>query len=310
MKSIISQQGLVGVPLALFLGFGFVSCLEGSGSFSNTPLPMAGCEGFMGCGEAAEAPQVEVWAGAADSVLIGTVTRIYPHIEPAVVMINDADPPYVSAADCDGIIEGGMQITLSNVEVIMGLDLGKELTVTLGTNKRRALYPKPSFLTGGSIQWQPADEEGRFKIGQRIGAAMHVDPDFGFIGPKRGTFFQVFSDGTIQFQNFCNERCYQPAPLGLNGLSLDALKNLLSSLDLSDPAIMQEIEFYRRWNDNLTARLKTFWGALCSPWNWPDCDNDDDCVDDQICQDGFCGDECKSDSGCGPAHLCVDGKCV
>ena len=134
-------SGLVSVPIALLIGTMSLSgcngeptgeCFEGASGFSDTPLPIAMAMVQIDCVGQPEPPSVEVWAGAADSVLIGTVTSVCPHWEPALVTVSGADPPYVSAAECTGFIEGGAQVTLTEVETLYGADLGSEVTITLG----------------------------------------------------------------------------------------------------------------------------------------------------------------------------------
>jgi len=283
-------------------------CIEGPAAFSDTPLPEAFASGFVDCTDAPEPPTVEVWAGAADSVLIGTVMRICPCMEPAAVMINDADPPYVSESECTGLIEGGVEITLIDVETLYGKDLGSEVTVTLGAELVQEYSPTLMVFSDRPMMWPPGDKSRIIEPGQRIGGAMYIDPDWGFIGPqKNGVFFQEDGEGNARFQEYENKQCYAPVPVGIDGIPLEELRDVLSSLDLSDPAVQQAIEIRKTWYNDKLGRLSQYWGAKCFPG--PDCSKDSDCTDGEICRDGFCGPECVTDYDCGANELCTDGQC-
>jgi hypothetical protein len=283
-------------------------CFEGPAGFSDAPLPIAHTNVQVDCVDVAVPPSVEVWAGAADSVLVGTVVRVCPHMEPAVVTVSGADPPYVSESDCTGFIEGGAVVTLVDVETLYGSDLGLEVTVTLGANVVQEYFPILMVLSDRKMQWVPPGREGKITPGQRIGGAMFVDPDWGFIGPqKHGVFFKIDGDGNVRFQEYDNEHCYAPVPTGVDGIPLDDLRNILSSLDLSDPDVQQEIESRKHWYNEPLGRLDFYWGTKCFPAD--ECSADSDCDAGEICRDGFCGPECVVDADCGPGELCVNGQC-
>jgi hypothetical protein len=241
-------------------------CIQGEYSLSDEPLPEAHAFGNYDCMEQAVPPSIEAWAGAADSVLYGTISRICPHMEPAVAPISYADPPYVSEAECHGIIEGGMQILLTDVQVIRGDDLGDEVNIIMGTRILLDHVPLPYAWSGGPITWVPQDQERKFELGQRIGAAMYVDPDLGFIGQKQGVFFQALSDDTVRFQTWGNDFCYAPVPDGLDGMDLDTFEERLVDLDLSDPNVQQEIAELCHWDEDVVSRLDQYWGAMCIPF--------------------------------------------
>jgi hypothetical protein len=283
-------------------------CFEGPAGFTDSPLPKALASLFVDCMETPEPPQVEVWAGAADSVLIGTVFQVCPHMEPAVVTRSDADPPYVSESECTGFIEGGAEITLVDVETLYGDNLGSEVTLTLGTELVQEYFPVLLVVSGKKMQWFPLGEVGKIEPGQRIGGAMFVDPDWGFIGPqKHGVFFQEDGEGNVRFQDYGNEHCYAPVPVGIDGIPLEDLRNILSSIDLSDPDVQQAIESRKTWYNDPLGRLSQYWGTKCFPG--PECSNDSDCTNGELCRDGFCGPECVVDADCGPGELCTDGQC-
>lgn len=251
---------------------------------------------------------MELWAGAADSVLIGTVLRLCPHMEPAVVTRTGADPPYVSESECTGAVEGGAEITLVDVETLYGSDLGDEVTVTIGAEVIHEYFPILLVISGHKMQWMPPGEPARIEPGQRIGGAMFVDPDWAFVGPqKHGLFFQEDAAGNVRFQDYANEHCYAPVPQGVDGIPLEELRGILASMDLSDPDLQQAIELRKQWHGDLLGRLDQYWGAKCFPA--PDCSDDSDCTDGELCREGYCEPECGSDHDCSPGETCVDGRC-
>lgn len=283
-------------------------CFEGSTAFSDEQLPLAKASGNISCVETPPPPSVEVWAGSAESVFAGTVLRVCPHMEPAIVTVSGADPPYVSESECTGFIEGGAEITLVDIETLYGSNLGSEVTITLGADVVQWYFPILLVMSGRSMQWLPPGEPGRIKPGQRIGGAMFVDPDWGFIGPqKHGVFFQIDKVGNVRFQGYGNQHCYSPVPVGIDGIPLEELRTILSNLDLSDPAVQEAIDSRKQWYNEPLGRLDFYWGTKCFPAD--ECFSDSDCPGDERCRDGFCGPECSVDADCGPGELCTDGQC-
>ena len=274
-------------------------CFEGPAGFSDAQLPIAHTNMQVDCVDQPVPPSVEVWAGAADSVLVGTVLRICPVMEPAVVTRTGADPPYVSESDCTGFIEGGAEITLVDVETLYGSDLGSEVTVTLGTEVVETYFPILMVASERKMQWFPPGQDREIEPGHRIGGAMFIDPYWGFIGPqKQGVFFKIDGQGNVRFQEYGNQQCFAPVPTGVDGIPLDDLRSILSSLDLSDPDVQQEIESRKQWFDEPLGRLEWYWGTKCFPAD--ECSANSDCDAGDICRDGFCGPECFVDADCGP----------
>jgi len=282
---------------------------EGPIGFSDAPLPIAFTNMSVDCIDPPVPLSVEVWAGAADSVLVGTVLRICPHMEPAVVARTGADPPYVSESECSGFIEGGCQITLIDVETLYGSDLGPEVTVTLGTGIVQEYHPALWVGSSHEMQWVPSGQDRKIEPGQRIGGAMSVDPYWEFIGPQKlGVFFRIDGQGIVRFQEYDNEHCIAPVPTGVDGVSLGDLRNILSNLDLSDPDVQQEIESRKQWGDEPLYRLDWYWGTTCFPG--PECSEDSDCDEGEVCRGVYCEPECASDADCiVDGEICIDGRC-
>lgn len=285
-------------------------CFEGPAAFSETPLPIAQANIDFDCNpNEVEPPSVEVWAGSADSVLVGTIAKVCALWEPAWVTMNDADPPFVSREQCTGLIESGITIELEDVETLLGEHLGDRVTISLGADWTQRHRPNLHYLDG-TLQWTPASEPGRFEPGQRIGGAMFVDPDLGFVGPqKHGVFFQVDLSETIHFQSYLNEHCYKPVPPGVDGISLSAATTQLQSLDLSDPATQAKIQQRRSWYPDQTSRVRDLWGAKCFPGS--DCDLHVDCPAGGYCDwEGFCHSECATLADCAAGESCYQGRCL
>jgi hypothetical protein len=230
-------------------------------------------------------------------------------MEPAEVMRTGADPPIVSESECTGFIEGGAAITLFDVETLYGSDLGPEMTVTLGTMIVQEYYPILRVGSNREMQWVPSGQERKIEPGQRIGGAMFVDPYWGFMGPQKyGVFFKIDGQGNVRFQEYDNEHCYAPVPTGVDGIPLDDLRNILSSLDLSDPDVQREIESRKRWPDDPLSCLGWLWGTNCFPG--PECSEDSDCDEGEVCRGVYCEPECASDTDCVEhGERCIDGRC-
>jgi len=234
---------------------------------------------------------------------------VCPLWEPAWVTVNDADPPFVDKEQCTGFIESGIKIELEDVDTLLGEHLGERVTISMGAEWTQRHRPN-LHVHDGTLQWTPASELGRFEPGQRIGGAMYVDPDLGFIGPqKHGVLFQLDLSETVRFQPYLNQQCYKPVPPGVDGISLSELKTQLLLLDLSGPATQAEIAQRRAWYPEQAVRVRNLWGAKCFPGR--ECYVHLDCPVGGYCDtDGFCHAECATVADCEYGESCYQGRCI
>ncbi len=231
---------------------------------SDAPLPIAYHNHITDC-QPHEPPSWELWAGRANAVVVGTVVRVEPLLAPAKVMVADCGC-IETAQECTGLLEIGLRVGLERVTTLFGAPVGDALELTFGNTVAGDQCPSPTIDQDGALVWRDVLCEGnRIEPGQRIGGAMFQDPDAGqFWGPQlAGILFQVDAGGIVHEQDYRNRDCYAPFPIGLDGMPLTALRDLLPRLDLSDPDLQEELANWATWGGTPCQHISGYWGAQC-----------------------------------------------
>lgn len=232
-------------------------------------------------------PSLGAWLGGAQVVVIGDVVAIEPLLEPAQVAVNNG--PVRTEETCNGSIEGGVIVVLSELDALSGAVQGTDIRIKFSHRQVEEWCPAP-YVTRSGIEWSG---DRRIGVGQRLGLRLYMDPDWGELTPLGGLMFLVGSDGRIHFQEDTTD-CVGPAPAGLEGATPDEARALFAGVDQGDADFrMAEagVASYFDFQDPEARRIALY-GAVCF-----------EPVDDEVSG-------CTSDLDCPPATRCEARACV
>ncbi len=182
-----------------------------------------------------------------------------PEELPAASACGDMSEVIENVAACDGFFECALSVRLDDVEVLRG-DAPATATMRFGRGITTLWSPFPD-LCNEPAGWIPAADERRVEPGQRIGAALYVDPDFGLLSPKEGVLFQLDADDVVVPQEFLNADCIAPVPAGLAGLTIADLRARAADVRPSEETDA-EVAALRPWQPAAQSRLP-YVGAMC-----------------------------------------------
>jgi hypothetical protein len=249
-------------------------------------------QGGEGHGECPHKPPVDLqlWAAAPDSVVVGTVEDVAISVQPLLGMYGPIDDP----AEC-GRIGPGLKVTLGDVRTLAG-EPRDAVVLTFGydiVHNDWGLWIEDDGE--GRVVWRSDEALGRVASGQRWVVDLYCDPEIGRCG-NLGRPLLFVEDGAVRFQQD-TRYCDEPVPEGVEGMTLPELEAAIGRAT-GDASVIatraEEIEVRRAGVSevvDLNSRLRWLWASLCSPppgSGTPECTTAGDCRDGDHCVDGYC----------------------
>ena len=230
-------------------------------------------------------PHLGAWLSVADSVFVGTVSRIEVVSAPAFLLGWDYtldEPEYTmltSLADCpnQGGLMPAIRMHFTDVKTLHGEALPDGFSIQMGRNTASE-YPGVRSTSDGSSLTSVEDQDVYF-VGSRVGAAVFKDVDGKYHWRYRQ--FEVLGDDTIRLQEVREEDppdCWdQPLvtsiPDAYDGVTLTEFEQAMAQAPTSLPApiaLAVETRHSAFADDMRNPRYLTHQNATC----WPEDDDD------------------------------------
>ncbi len=222
--------------------------------------------------------EVDVWVGAANAIVVGTVAEVSPVTDYYVTDVPEVESPLLSADQCEEFSPGeftAFRVVLEDLEVLAG-DLPERIEVRFGIWALNAISTERPTLTSNGIAWS----HGAIETGMRIGGAVYEvnileTPFYSFETGAWQPFFVVGDDGGIWFQEVSPHACVSlipPVDL-FQGKSLSMLdrKVAAAAKDVSPDALaenpLREALGLNEEYSECTGMLKR-WLGVCNPLGW------------------------------------------
>lgn len=157
--------------------------------------------------------------------------------------------------------------------------------------------PMPTRGKNGTIAWLDTNESDRrspLRVGQTLGVSLHsisiVQPnEWSLMGEA---LFTLDANGRIRVQDRIGE-AVEPAPTGLEGMTLDTLEDALRACDAASPtADARRTLVHNLWGPKGRSPAH-YRAAVChatvdTPHAPGACHVDSDCLDGERCQNATC----------------------
>jgi hypothetical protein len=205
-----------------------------------------------------------VWASAPHALVFGRVKEVRFVEGPFARYLCGVGPePDPVRADCDGTVEGALQVTLEDdAEVLRGDDVG--VTFHLGPDLLFGFDPMPRPGPLGSIEWKTfTDSTGRIEPGQQLLMPAWRNDVHDVVGPAGTALALVDDDEIVRVQRHNQPECGWLAPADVDGQPLQNARELLAQ-DVVDDADIEKVEQFRAGNESaVTFGQDSHWVSQC-----------------------------------------------